>query len=560
MKKTFKDLGLSANVLNSIDSLGYEVPSEIQSLLIPVIMEGRDTFGQAKTGTGKTLAFAASVLSKINKDKKGIKAIVLSPTRELAMQIGKEFEVLDKTREYNTLTVYGGSDISKQIKALKENVDIVIGTPGRVKDLIERRKLNLTTIDFFILDEADEMLNMGFIGDIEEILYNTSRDKQVLMLSATMSKQIKQLVDKYMREDYEYIAVKSDTKTNENIEQTYYVVTAKVKLETMCRIIDSKKINKGIVFVKTKKDCDELSQELQLRGYDSDVIHGDITQGQRTKTLERFKKGAFKYLIATDVAARGIHVDNIDLVINYHIPFDKEAYIHRIGRTGRANSKGEAVSLITSRERDFMRRIEKFANCKVTEKTVPTKDEIIEMKYNEVIASSQELINNNDIENELTYVRDLNKGDLINLCAALLKTAVNTKLGSNFSHSVEVKERKVRDRDSSKDRVFINIGKKDKIRKNSLIELIEENTKLTKDNLSNIEVLETFSFIDVDKDATKTLIKGITGLKQNGRTINVEISEKKSRNSGGRSRDRRGNSRGRTFSQKGPKVHSRKKY
>ncbi len=562
MKKTFKELGLSANVLNSINSLGYEVPSEIQSLLIPVIMEGRDTFGQAKTGTGKTLAFAASVLSKISKDKKGIKAIVLSPTRELAMQIGKEIEVLDKTKEFNTLTVYGGSDISKQIRALKDNVDIVIGTPGRVKDLIERRKLNLTTIDFFILDEADEMLNMGFIGDIEEILYNTSRDKQVLMLSATMSKQIKQLVDKYMRKDYEYIAVKSDTKTNENIEQTYYVITAKVKLETMCRIIDSKNINKGIVFVKTKRDCDELSQELQLRGYDSDVIHGDISQGQRTKTLERFKKGAFKYLIATDVAARGIHVDNIDLVINYHIPFDKEAYIHRIGRTGRANSKGEAISLITSREKDFMRRIEKFANCKVTEKQVPTKEEIIEMKYNEVISSSQELINNNNIENELTYVRDLNKGDLINLCAALLKTAVTTKLGSNFSHSVEVKERKVRERSSNKDRIFINIGKKDKLRKNTLIELIEDQTKVSGDSLSNIEVLETFSFVDVDKDATKMLIKNISGYKFNGRTVNAEISEKKSKNSGGRGRDRdrRSNHGRRTFSQKGPRVHSRKKY
>ncbi len=550
MENLFKQLGLSTNVLKSIDNLGYTTPSEIQALLIPVIMNGKDTFGQAKTGTGKTLAFAASVLSKINKDKKGIKAIILSPTRELAMQIGKEFQELDQTNEFNTLTVYGGSDISKQIQALKGNVDIVIGTPGRVKDLIERRKLNLTTIDFFILDEADEMLNMGFIEDIETILYNTSRDKQVLMLSATMSKEIKVLVEKYMREDYEYIHVKSDSKTNENIEQNFYVVNNKVKLEALCRIIDSKTINKAIIFVKTKKDCDELSMELQSRGYNSDVLHGDISQNQRIKTLHRFKSHSFKFLIATDVAARGIHVDNIDLVVNYHIPFDKEAYIHRIGRTGRANSKGEAISLITSREMGFITKIERFANCKVTEKQVPKKEEIVTLKYNEVLEKAQSLIDENLLEEEMAYVRDLNKGDVIKLCAALLKQTVSKAIGSDLNANLEVKERKVRNLNENKDRVFINVGKKDRFRKNTLIEFINDLTNISKSSLTNVEVLETFSFVDVDKEHTDLLIKTISKETYNGRNVNAEISEKKGNgNSRGRSRDRgKSSSRDRGYS------------
>ncbi len=544
MENKFKELGLSTNVLKSIDNLGYTTPSEIQALLIPVIMNGKDTFGQAKTGTGKTLAFAASVLSKINKEKKGIKAIILSPTRELAMQIGKEFQELDKSNEFNTLTVYGGSDISKQIQALRGNVDIVIGTPGRVKDLIERKKLNLTTIDFFVLDEADEMLNMGFIEDIETILYNTSRDKQVLMLSATMSKEVKVLVDKYMREDYEYIHVKSDTKTNENIEQNFYIVNNKTKLESLCRIIDSKVINKAIIFVKTKKDCDEISMELQSRGYDSDVLHGDISQNQRIKTLHRFKSHSFKYLIATDVAARGIHVDNIDLVVNYHLPFDKEAYIHRIGRTGRANSKGEAISLITSREIGFIGKIEKFANCKVTEKKLPNKEEIITLKYNEVLASAQSLIDSSELEDEMAYVRDLNKADVIKLCAALLKQTVTKAIGSDLNADVSVKERKVSNLNENKDRVFINIGKKDRFRKNSLIEYITELTGIKKSSLNNVEVLETFSFVDVDKEHTNLLIKTISQETYNGRSVNAEISEKKGGSrSNSRSRDRGSRSR-----------------
>ncbi len=528
MENLFKKLGLSKNVLKSIEKLGYTTPSEIQSLLIPVILDGKDVFGQAKTGTGKTLAFAASVLSNINREKTGVKAIILSPTRELALQISKEFKDLDRDREFNITAVYGGSDIKKQINILNSGPDIVIGTPGRVKDLIKRKKLNLTVIDYFVLDEADEMLNMGFIKDIEEIFTKTARDKQVLMLSATMSRQVKVLVENYLRKDYKHIQVESDTKTADNIKQGFHVVNTKDKPEILSRIIDARTIKKAIVFVKTKSDCDSLTEELLNRGYLADVIHGDIPQGQRIRTLDKFKRNEFKILIATDVAARGIHINNIELVVNYHLPFDKEAYVHRIGRTGRADNHGEAISLITQKEKDMINRISKYINHPIVPLDVPQKEEIMKVKYDEVMKNAKDLIAENNMDTELEFVRDLNKTDLVKLSAALLKYSVTKEIGSDLQKEIVVKERSVRTVDDGTKRTFINIGKKDRIRKTEFLEFIEEITSLKKDKFSNIEILENFSFIDVDETVVEDFIKLISGNEYNGRKINAEISTKKS--------------------------------
>ncbi len=534
MENLFKNMGLSQNVLKSIEKLGYTAPSEIQSLLIPTILEDHDALGEAQTGTGKTLAFAAGILSKLDKNKKGVKAIILSPTRELALQICKEFYALDTSGEFNIAAVYGGSDIRKQINMLRSNMDIVIGTPGRVKDLIERKKLNLTVIDYFVLDEADEMLNMGFIKDIKEILSKTARDKKVLMLSATMPKQIKELAEEFMKSGYKHLKAKSDTKTADNITQSYVVVTSKLKLEALCRIIDSKKISKSLIFVKTKRDCDELAVELENRGYSVGVLHGDISQGTRIRTLERYKNHEFKYLIATDVAARGIHVKGIDLVINYSIPFDKESYIHRIGRTGRADASGEAVSLITSKERDFMKRVEKYTNSKIKESNIPTKKEILDTKYNEILENVNNIIEEN-LDNEMTFIRDLNKTDLMKLSAALLKYNVFKEIGSELNKEINVKERQVRSVEENKKRIFINVGKKDRIRKNDFLDYITEKSSMGLNQFSNLEILETFSFIDINSEMAEKFIKKINGNEINGRVINSEISTKKS---GGRSNNR----------------------
>src|SRR5574344_189060 len=349
MEVKFEDLGLKQDVLDSINNLGFTQPSEIQEKLIPIILEGYDVIGQAQTGTGKTLAYAASVLSKVDVSTNVVKAIILTPTRELALQVCEDFERINKSNKFNILAVYGGSSIENQIKSLKHGVDIIVGTPGRVMDLMRRRVLSIDNLEFFILDEADEMLNMGFLEDIELIFKSTNEKKQVLLLSATMPNQIKKLAEKYMRKDYKHIEIKAETKTSDHVKEYYYVVSEKIRIEALCRIIDLKDTKRTIIFCQTKKDCDDLYKELSIRNYSAEVMHGDIEQGMRIKTLDRFKNDAFKILIATDVAARGIHVDNIDLVINYNLPQEFEAYIHRIGRTGRADAMGEAISLVSNR-------------------------------------------------------------------------------------------------------------------------------------------------------------------------------------------------------------------
>ncbi len=542
MENLFKNLNLSTNVIDAIDHLGYTQPSKIQELLIPVILSGTDTFGQAQTGTGKTLAFAASILTNIKKDKTGVKALVLCPTRELALQIAAEISTLDNNREFNIISVYGGSDIKRQINMLRNNPDIVIGTPGRVKDLLKRKKLNLTKLDYFVLDEADEMLNMGFIKDIKEIFSKTSRDRQVIMLSATMAKDIKELISSYLRSDYKHIKVESTSKTADLINQNYYVVNSKQKNEVLYRIIDVRTLEKVLIFCKTKNDCDELTEKLQEKGYNADLIHGDVTQGLRIKTLARYKNGEFNILVATDVAARGIHVDNIDLVVNYHLPFDKESYIHRIGRTGRANGKGEATSLVTHKEGEFMKRLEKYTNAKIEEKSIPTKEEIVNAKYEEVIKKAEGL-KDEDLSKELTYVRDLNKADLINFAAALLKHNINSGIKADLTKDISVKERSVRTIADDKTRLFLNIGKKDGLRKSSLLELLVTKANIIEDSVSNIEILENFTFIDVNKTDGETIVNTLPGNNFNEREINVEFSNKKS-TKGNRGNFNRNNSRG----------------
>src|SRR5574344_1320701 len=350
MNEDFKNLGLSSEVLKSIETLNFVKPSEIQKQMIPLVMEGYDIIGQAQTGTGKTLAYASSILSKITVKGKDVKTIILTPTRELALQVCDEFKNLNTSLDFDIVAIYGGSSLENQIRDLRKGADVVVGTPGRVLDLIRRKALKINNLEFFVLDEADEMLNMGFLEDIEEVFRQTNNNKQVLMLSATMPDDIKKLATKYMKKDYKHIVIESNTRTAKNVKQFYYLVNEKSRIEVLCRILDIKNTKRTIIFCQTKSECDELLMDLSVRGYNAEAMHGDIIQSMRIKTLDRFKKGAFNCLIATDVAARGIHVDDIDLVINYRLPREFETYIHRIGRTGRSGSVGEAISLVNAKD------------------------------------------------------------------------------------------------------------------------------------------------------------------------------------------------------------------
>lgn len=526
MNKDFKNLGLNSKVVKSIETLGFVKPSEIQEQMIPLIMEGYDLIGQAQTGTGKTLAYTSSILSKINTKTNFVRAIVLTPTRELALQVEEEFENINKSNDFDILAVYGGSSIEKQMDALKVGVDVVVGTPGRVIDLIKRKKLNIDALEFFVLDEADEMLNMGFLEDIEEIFKHTNVEKQVLMLSATMPKEIEKLASKYMKKDYQHILIESDTKTADNVDQYYYLVTEKVRTEVLCRIMDLKNSKRSIIFCATKRECDELLTNLSIRGYKAEAMHGDIAQVNRIQTLERFKKGTFKILIATDVAARGIHVDDIECVINYKLPQDYESYIHRIGRTGRAGATGEAISLVSNRELRFLTGVEKFINCKINKCELPTKEEIVKLKYQTILEEASELTKSNNNLEAIEYVRDLNKGDLINLAASLLKITVDKEIGSNLEKPVEVKEERVRSVKDGSVRVFITVGKKDNLKKGSLLDFLKLETGIKKDCFKNIEVLSTFTFIDVDEKELNKFTKNLQNKKYNGRTIRIEKAKR----------------------------------
>ena len=367
----FSDLGLNSDILKAIDGMGFEEPSNIQAEVIPVILEGFDVIGQAQTGTGKTLAFGAPVLSKFNGSEGKISSIILTPTRELAIQVNDELVRVSKYSKTKLLPVYGGQPIERQIKALRRGIDMVVGTPGRVLDLIRRNVIDLSGVKFLVLDEADEMLNMGFIDDIESIIQECGSDRQTLLFSATMPNEIKKLAKRYMKSDAKHISIVKNAMTVSTINQYYYEIKHKDRFESLCRILDVDEPTTAIIFCKTKRGVDELVESMQARGYNVEGMHGDMSQNQRMNTLRKFKEGNLEFLVATDVAARGIDVENVTHVINYDLPQDTESYVHRIGRTGRANKEGIAYTLVTAREYMTLKQIEKVTKSKIKRKEIP---------------------------------------------------------------------------------------------------------------------------------------------------------------------------------------------
>lgn len=517
----FNSLGLDPKVVASIAALGYNEPTKIQIQIIPEILAGNDVIGQAQTGTGKTLAYAASILSKIDIQAPGVKAIVLTPTRELALQVCEEFKTLNKDSHFQILAVYGGSSIETQIRALKHGTDVVAGTPGRVMDLINRKILKIENLSFFVLDEADEMLNMGFLEDIEYIFNKTNPDKQVLLFSATMPGTIKKLATKYMKKDYQHIAIEEISKTAINVKQYYYLVNEKTRMEALCRVIDARDPKSAIIFCQTKRDVDNLYTELSRRNYSAEAMHGDIAQSMRIQTLDRFKEGSFKFLIATDVAARGIHVDDITCIINYNLPQDVEAYIHRIGRTGRAGNEGMAITFVNHREVRFLADVERIAKCHIMKSELPEVSEIISSRYKKIIANIMDSVENKEHEEYIQYVRDMNKDELMKFSAGLLRTAFAKELGSDLSKDLNIAAPH-QSISKTSTRVFLTIGRMDNLKKGSLLDFIKDETGLDKALFNNIEILTKFTFMDVDNSIVDEFIKKIYNTKLYDRVIRAE--------------------------------------
>lgn len=517
-KKTFNDLGLSTTALAAINKKGFEEPTAIQAMTIPVMLrDDTNIIAQAQTGTGKTAAFGLPLIEMINTDSKTVQAIVLVPTRELAIQVSEEINSLKGEKDLRIVPIYGGQSIDQQFRRLKKGVHIVVGTPGRVIDHLKRKTLKLGKIAHLILDEADEMLNMGFIEDIEEIMKHTNLDKRTLLFSATMPRKIKELAHKYM-EGYELLTVKEQLTTNLT-EQIYFEVKASDKFEALCRIIDIEDNFFGLVFCRTKSDVDSVVTHLMDRGYDAEGIHGDISQAQREKTLGKFRDQRIRILIATDVAARGIDVINLTHVINYSLPHNPDSYVHRIGRTGRAGNEGTAITFITPSEYNRLMFIQRVAKTDIKRSKIPKVKDIIQTKKKKIsddlVAVLEEQI---DTEYYNWAKKLLEDNHPTRILAALLNYSFEEELNPDAYGEIQEVGTKGKQLDKQgKARLFVALGKKNKITAKKLVELIMNKTSVKFKEINDIQVMDKFSFVTVPFDKAEKIVvsfreKGRTGL------------------------------------------------
>lgn len=419
---TFKDLNLSKNIERAVEDMGFEEPTPIQSQSIPYLMEGKDVIGQAQTGTGKTAAFGIPALEMLDVKSKKVQVVVLCPTRELANQVAEEMSKLAKYQNTKMLPVYGGQPIDRQIKALRRGVHIVIGTPGRVLDHIQRKTLKLDGVKMLVLDEADEMLDMGFREDIEFILSRVPSQKQTVLFSATMPQPIIKLTKKYQQNPQMVKTVHKEL-TVPQIEQFYFEVKSNAKTEVLCRLIDIYNFKSSLVFCNTKKNVDKQVETLKARGYLVDGLHGDMRQAQRERVMSNFRKGEIETLVATDVAARGIDVENIEAVFNYDIPQDEESYVHRIGRTGRAGKEGVAITFASGKDIRKIKNIQKHTKAKITRKNVPSQSDVEDIRAEMLSQNVKKIIDDGHIGKYEHWVENLLEEDYasVDVAAALVK-------------------------------------------------------------------------------------------------------------------------------------------
>jgi ATP-dependent RNA helicase DeaD len=424
---TFHDFGLEARILKAVTELGFEEPTPIQLKAIPVALEGRDLIGQAQTGTGKTAAFGLPIIQRINGTSDKLSALILTPTRELAIQVAEEIGKLSRYKGVRTLPIYGGQEIGRQIRALKKHPHIVVGTPGRLLDHINRKTIRLDDVSVVVLDEADEMLDMGFLEDIQTILGQLPEDRQTMLFSATMPPNIQKLAEQFLR-DPEHVSVVPKQVTVPQIAQAYFEVPERQKFETLSRLLDMESPELAIVFGRTKRRVDELSEALQKRGYSADGLHGDLSQNQRDAVMRKFRDGSIDVLVATDVAARGLDVSGVTHVINFDLPQDPESYVHRIGRTGRAGREGVAWTFVTPREIDHLHFIERVTRQRIPRKPLPSMADAIEGKQKVTAERLLEAVGTEE-SNEFKglAIQLLEQYDSVQLLSAALKLLTGEK-------------------------------------------------------------------------------------------------------------------------------------
>jgi len=492
--KKFAALGLSPESLEALSAKGFEEPTPIQQACIPLLLKGeKPVVGQAQTGTGKTAAFGLPILDLVDPRQKVIQAIILTPTRELALQITEEMSSYRGKRAHRIVPIYGGQSYTQQISRIQSGGQIVVGTPGRVLDLIGRGKLPLSNVQLFVLDEADEMLNLGFIDDVEEILSHAPDNRRMLLFSATMPQRILKLAHKYMP-SYEHIQVKQSPLSENLTDQIYFEVADRDKLEALCRIIDMEPDFYGLIFCRTKLEVDTVARRLIDRGYSAEGIHGDISQAQRERTYHKFKDKSFTILVATDVAARGIDVSNLTHVVNYALPQDPESYVHRIGRTGRAGKKGTAITFITPYEYRKLIAISDRTRNPIRKQNLPKAADVVALKQKRIRDEVSKLLKlgSREAYTELAanLLQDQSPEDVV---AALLKLSFEEEL--DISSYQEIQTASV-DR-KGKNRLFVAKGKRDGMSKGDLVNFVTKQAGIPSHLIDDVAVFEEFSFITV---------------------------------------------------------------
>lgn len=536
-KLRFDDLGLSEATLAGIKEKGFEEPSPIQAMTIPYLLAAeKNIIGQAQTGTGKTAAFGLPLIDKLEANAGKVQALILAPTRELAVQVCEEINSLKGKKRLQIAPIYGGQAYGEQFRRLKRGVDIIVGTPGRIQDHINKGSLDLSCLKWLILDEADEMLNMGFVDDIEKILESVNEDKRMILFSATMPKAILNIAGKYMG-DYEVLAVKKQQLTTNLTEQIYYELSERDKFEALCRIIDIEDDFYGIIFCRTKVRSDEVSERLVNRGYSSAALHGDISQNMRERILSQFKDKKTNILVATDVAARGIDVSNMTHVINYSLPQDPESYVHRIGRTGRAGQEGTAITFVTHSEYRMLVRIQRMSNTDIKKKTLPDVKDVIDIKRERIINELSETIQGNlekVNENYDSMAKTLlEQGTPEQVVASLLKYSFKQDLDE--SQYKEIKTINMR-KDGSRARLFVAKGRKDDMGARDVVALIKDKTGIPDSRIDDVQVFEMFSFVTVSFEDAEIIIEVFKRAGRGHRPMVEKAKPSDNRGGGGRGR------------------------
>lgn len=534
----FEELEISPQLIRAVEDMGFEEMTPIQAESIPVMMSGVDMIGQAQTGTGKTAAFGIPLLEKVDPENRKLQALILCPTRELAIQVAEELRNLAKYMHgVKILPIYGGQDIGKQIRSLKGGVQIIIGTPGRVMDHMRRHTIKVQELHTIVLDEADEMLNMGFREDIETILQDTPEERQTVLFSATMPQAIMEIARNYQKLAVHVKVVKKEL-TVPNIEQYYYEVRSKNKDEVLCRLLDYYSPKLSLIFCNTKKKVDELVLELQNRGYFAEGLHGDLKQEQRDRVMQGFREGITDILVATDVAARGIDVDNVEAVFNYDLPQDDEYYVHRIGRTGRAGKTGKSFTFIVGKEVYKLKDIERYCKTKVKAQKIPSLDDVAGVKVENVFRCLEKTLQEEDMTSSLQTIEEyLNRTDYtaMDLAAAFLKLELGSSLEeqidelSQEDYSWENRRRESGHKAKDKDmvRLFLNVGKKHKVKQGDILGAIAGEAKIPGKAVGSIDMYDKFSYVDVPKKYYKQVLKAMKDKKIKGNRVRMEKAEKK---------------------------------